>query len=333
MGGNALKYLGIETTRVSTNDFNRIGKHFQKLLKDKLDLDTYIVKSYHKKQTHGDLDLLLKVDHEFHNKGINIKKWIEENVDTKGIHNNGGVYSFEFENFQIDFIPVKESNWEVCKFFFDYSPGGNLLGKIAHKFGCKYGFNGLVYPFRNFNGRVSKDIVLSKDPKKIFEFLDVDYDKYLKGFDTENEIFQWIIDSKYFSSYNFQWDNLNHIDRKRNLKRPDYNRFLNYINENNIEGDYNFNKNKEDYLPLLNEFFSEVNLLHQFEKLKEDDERNKLVSEKFNGRKIMERHPNLKGKDLGNAITNFKSKYDDFKSFVIENEEEDIYTEFKKSLD
>ena len=40
-------------------------------------------------------------------------------------------------------------------------PSGNLMGKIAHKFGLKYGCDGLVDPFRNFSGRINKDIVLT----------------------------------------------------------------------------------------------------------------------------------------------------------------------------
>lgn len=135
MGGNALKQLGIESKRMTTSELNQYTQEIKQLVEQKLGVEVYVVQSYREKESHGDADLLLKIDHEFHNKNINLRKFIEETfVDCKGISSNGSVISWEYKDTQIDFIPVKESNWEVSKCFFDWDPTGNLMGKIAKNF-------------------------------------------------------------------------------------------------------------------------------------------------------------------------------------------------------
>lgn len=326
MGGKALNKYNIETERKSTKDFLRICSEIEPIV-NSFGIKTHAVKCYHTKATHGDLDLLLKIDHETYNKGLNIRNIIQDEFKPQAIHNNGGVYSFDYDKFQVDFIPVKEKNWEASKTFFDYDPSGNLMGKTAHKFGMKYGFEGLVYPFRNFNGRVSRDIVISRNQEKIFEFLGYDYEHYQKGFDTLHEIFDWCINSKYFNDKGFQFENLTHVDRKRNLKRSTYNEFLEYVEKNYIGTNYEF-KRKSEYLEQIDLFFPESKLLEQFEELKQKDEENKIISEKFNGKLIME-VCQLRGKELGDAITNFKKSFNDnWREYALKIDSKQILTDF-----
>jgi len=65
------------------------------------------------------------------------------------------------------------------------------------------------------------------------------------------------------------------------------------------------NDTVEDYVKMAEEFFG-LNIVSQINLWKKEVERDKAIAEKFNGHKIMEEIPNLKGKELGNAITNFK---------------------------
>lgn len=321
MGGKALK---IETVRKNTQELYRIYNEISPIINKELDVDTHLVKFYHTKETHGDLDILLRVDKKIQD----LVNFVKINFNPNDIYNNGGVVSFDYDNFQIDLIPVKVSNWEVSKCFFDYDPSGNLLGKIAHAIGFKYGFQGLVYPMRNFNGRMSKDIILSKDNKKIFEFLGYDYSIYEKGFDTIEEIFDFIINGKYFNSKKYDMENLTSIDRKRNRKRKSYQEFLKYLSDNNININYDY-EIKDYYLNLANSFFPEVNLFEQIEEFKKIDNENKELSIKFNGNLIMSVLPELKGKELGDAITNFKSEFEDFRKFLLKNNSEEIINNFK----
>ena len=114
MGGKALSIYGVETERKSTKDFLRICNEIEPIL-NKYGINTHAVKCYHEKETHGDLDLLLEMNQETYNKGLNIRTIIENEFKPTAIHNGGGVYSFDYDNFQVDFIPCKEKNWETSK--------------------------------------------------------------------------------------------------------------------------------------------------------------------------------------------------------------------------
>jgi len=62
MGGNALKKYGIITERKNTEEYNQIGHTLQQHIHADLGLTTSVVKSYRNKMSHGDLDLLIKID-------------------------------------------------------------------------------------------------------------------------------------------------------------------------------------------------------------------------------------------------------------------------------
>ena len=326
MGGRALK--NTITTRKTTEQFIKIGKKLVPILKDKLNTDVFITKYYHSKETHGDMDILIKIDQNFHNKGLDLRKIIIDTFNPNETHSNGSVISFDFEEFQIDLIPIKESIWDIAKIWFSYDPISNLTGKVAHKFGLKNGWNGLVYPFRNFNGKLSKDITLSKDPKEIFEFLGYDYNRYLKGFDTMEEIFEFIISSKFFDHRNFLMENLNHIDRKRNKKRKSYQEFLKYISDNNIDKSYDFKKDKSEYIDFIDENFPNIKIKEKIKDFEKTDKENQLLNERFNGRLIMSCFPDLKGKNLGDSITNFRNQFDDFRTYGLNHSSDEIMEDF-----
>lgn len=308
MGGKALNKYGITTERKNTEEFRRIGREIQERITFGFGfyVETEIVTCYHQKPDHGDLDLLIKIDSNFHNAKIDLRKYISMAFNPQVIHNNGGVYSFDYQNFQIDFIPVKESKWETAKTYYSYDPLGNIMGKTFHKFGLSYGWDGLFYKFRNFNGRNSQNILLSNDARRIFKFGDYDYDRYLQGFETLEDILKFTINCKYFDSEIFQMNNLKSIDKKRNRKRVSYHVFLKYLEDNNIDTRYPFHKDKELYLPMIDEAFPESDLLGQLYELKMKDTQSKIMSQKFNGDLVMTWLPNLQGKQLGHAMSNFK---------------------------
>jgi len=322
MGGKALNKYGITTERKNTEEFLRIGKEIQEHIQFDFDfpVETEVVTCYHTKPDHGDLDLLIKIDEKFHNAGIDLKQYIEVAFAPRAIHNNGGVYSFDYQNFQIDFIPVKESKWETAKTYYSYDPLGNIMGKTFHKFGLSYGWDGLFYKFRNFNGRLAQNILLTNDAERIFEFGSYDYQRYLQGFETLEDILKFAIDCKYFDTEIFQMDNLKSIDKKRNRKRGSYHVFLKYLKDNNINVRYDFHKDKELYLPMIDEAFPEADLMGQLYELRMKDRENKILSQRFNGDLVMSWLPDLKGKELGEAMSNFKKSFDseeDYRKFVL----------------
>lgn len=325
MGGNALKQ--VKTVRKSTEDFLRIYKEISNIVQYHLSNEFFLIKSYHTKESHGDMDILLKVNNtedriKIHNFISNIIKPIE-------IFKNGNVYSFNYFDFQIDFILIDDDSWNTAINYMNYDPLGNCIGKTYHKFNLSYGWNGLYYKFRNFNGRLAENILISKDPRKIFEFGDYDYDRYLDGFDYIEEIFQFVMRSKYFDNEMFKFENLKHIDKKRNRKRGSYHEFLKFLEENNVNCRYNFHKDKDLYLPMIDGFFPEARLIEKLKELEVHDKQNKILSQKFNGDIVMSWIPNLMGKELGAAITKFRTALgDDYKEFILSSTYSQIHNRF-----
>jgi len=317
MGGKALNKYGVTTERKNTEEFLRIGKEIQNRVETDLPVSTAIVTCYHTKADHGDLDLLIKMD-----EGISIiwNEFIKTRFNPQAIHNNGGVYSFDYQNFQIDFIPVRENKWETAKVYYSYDPLGNIMGKTFHKFGLSYGWDGLFYKFRNFNGRLAQNILLSNDARKIFEFGGYDYDRYLQGFETLEDIIKFAINCKYFDTQIFQMDNLKSIDKKRNRKRGSYHVFLQYLKDNDINISYPFEEDKDVYLGAVNQRFPEAKLLENLKELQAKDTENKILSQKFNGDIVMSWLPNLQGKQLGQVMGDFKTSFDDeedYREFIL----------------
>ena len=301
MGGKAMAIVGVETERKNTKDHLRIQALMVTKIEQLFKTEVATVAFFRNKESHGDVDLLIR------NTGNlgNIAEILKENFGP--VHSNGNVFSFEFEKYQIDVIPQAERYWKTAQTFFDWDPTGNLMGKIAHKFGLKYGFQGLVYPFRSFSGRLSKDITISLDDREIFKFLGFDYDTYLAGFNSVEDVFEYVINSKYFIAENFKMENLSAIDRKRNKKRKTYQEFLEYVNKKGIENQVNFtfSKDKDTYIDIIDQQFPGSEFVHKLEILKIKDKIAKQSSEMFNGRLVMEL-TDLSGKDLGKVLGDFK---------------------------
>jgi len=327
MGGKALNKYGVHTERKNTDEFLRIGQELREQVARDLLMPSSIVTCYHTKADHGDLDLLIK--HKTNVTGINWRDYIHNAFKPQAIYSNGGVYSFDYQEFQVDFIPIPEAKWESALVYFSYDPLGNIMGKTYHKFNLSYGWEGLFYKYRNGRGTYSKNILLSNDVRRIFAFGGYDYDRYLNGFDVLEEIFSFCIDSKYFDTEMFQMENLKSIDKKRNRKRVSYHVFLEYLKDNNINIKYSFEKNKDMYILDIDTAFPEANLLEELHDLQVKDELDQALAEKFNGNIVMEWLPELKGKALGIAMGNFKralgAEYNNMITDLSKNDIQDLF--------
>ena len=129
MGGHALK---VNTYRKTTDEFNKIASDIIPIIENSLGTETFIAKCYHTKETHGDMDILIRFGDKQQN--INLVEFIKSTFKPIDIYNNGGVVSFDYDGFQIDFISIKTSNWEIAKTWYSYDPFSNLVGKICKQF-------------------------------------------------------------------------------------------------------------------------------------------------------------------------------------------------------
>ncbi|KAH7413676.1 hypothetical protein DE146DRAFT_2663 [Phaeosphaeria sp. MPI-PUGE-AT-0046c] len=69
-------------------------------------------------------------------------------------------------------------------------------------------------------------LLLTRDPTKAMEYYGLNTTKYWAGFDTENELFDWVTDGRFFSPSSFESRIEKSNDRSRQAKRPMYARFV-----------------------------------------------------------------------------------------------------------
>lgn len=320
MGGNLYKtgritkerYLEILSSLLPILD-RHFGKHYR------------IPVAYRSKPDYGDVDII--VDATF----VRNKEWLEpliedlemanrKQVEVKKVRN---IVSVLYMNFQVDFFLLGESMFEMTYHFMSYNILGNLLGRIFHKFNLKYGEDGLKYVLRGYNDRVSKEIYLSRDMKQILGFLDLSYDRWAEGFDEVEEIFNYVINCKYFTSNSYDEKYFN--VRKRATERPDFNKFLDYLKKNGIEKNYSFYKEKELYIPMIEKYFPESKLSEKYKIHLFNQKIAKEVAEKFNGRTIMRVLNVTDGTIVGDRIGKIKAHYGDaFEDFILKSTQEEI---------
>jgi len=188
MGGHALtkchvrRYARAEYLQLR-DEASRIVQLFYELVDTPLCLDT--------KTDFGDLDLIVSEPK------IPIDELIQqlaEQFQSKQIVINGPVISMEFREFQIDLIHSPRKNFDLMKAYLSWGDLGNLIGVMCNRLGLKYGGAGLEIRVWNSED-VTRDIggiTLSCDPRTIFSFLGLDYDRWLQGFRTEEEIYRFV---------------------------------------------------------------------------------------------------------------------------------------------
>ena len=204
------------------------------------------------------------------------------------------------------------------------------------QYALKYGQEGLFMNLYNKRGKLGS-IMVSKDYPKIFKFLGLSYEKYEQGFNTLEEIFEYIAESPYFNWKRYQFSELNKINRDRNKKRASYTAFLEWIDlhvaDENHE--HKFAEDKSTYFIMINDAFPEADIVTQVRRLEYLECRKLYVQSKFNGGDVMRMY-GLEGKKLGDALSGFKdhitAEYNSYNDYIIHTDTFDIYKEFEDYL-
>jgi len=241
---------------------------------------------------------------------IDIRTYIEDTFSPNEIFHNGNCWSMDYKEIQVDLMFVDEEHFDSNLNYLSFNDLGNFIGRLAHGFGLRYGQEGLwvTYYFNNTKNK----IMISKDYPKIYEFLGLDYRRWLKGFATLEEIFEFVSESPYFNWQKFQPSELNRINRERNLKRTSYMQFLEWM-ENNVadeDHEYQFNEDKSNYHRMIDDYFPEANLLDEIAKIEYTVSKSKYAKTIFNGKVVMDEF-DLKGAKLGKAMEGFRLYMED----------------------
>lgn len=298
MGGNAFE----NTSRLDKHDYVRVKRVLSKAITNLNNF--YFVQSYYYKETFGDMDICY-----INSTPEEIKKEIEVFVTVDDVSKNGPVTSFliSFENikrFQIDFIKCKEESFNFSCRYFDWNDCGNLIGRIAHRIGLKFGHEGLFYVHRvKENTYQLGEYLLTDNFDLALSYLDLDSDKHFIGFNRPEDIYEFITSSKYFCYSSVDLERRNHVSRIRDKKRVMYTNFLKWLSDNNLT-EYNaLLKEKNQYLQQHFEFFP--SLVQQYNDSIRFYDTQQRMKAKFNG-EIVSNLTLLEGKELGAFISQCK---------------------------
>ncbi len=303
---------------------------------------------YSEKEDFGDLDVIVKANTDVVRAAV-VKHFgfVPENLPENSLVSNDAlnelrrhqyttndnVFSFVYEKFQIDLI-CTVNDYDMSLAYYSYNDVGNILGRFFHKFGLKFGHQGLIYPLRDDRGQIRKEIVVCKDTSKIIRFLGLDASKWMNGFSTLEDIFEWVAAGKYFDPNIFLGE-LSAINEKRDRKRKTFSKFLDWLESSNPEQRYEFLKrdDRDRYVPQIERYFG-VDLNGEMEKFNKQMEREDMIRSKFNGEIVME-ITGLKGKELGSFMNKFRENdYDkSFDDYILETSQESIRQYIKVVFD
>lgn len=243
----------------------------------------------------------------------------EELVALLGVERHkqtGHVFSTVFEDFQVDFFCRPAESFEATWAFLCFNDVGNLLGKIFRRLGLKYGEHGLSYVYRGpGESHFVRELLVSRDTRRIFEFVQVDFERWDQGFGSLDEVFEWVIASPYFSTE--PYEALSASTRKRARERPTIQRFLTWIEERGLVRHVDYLDDREGYVPMIAAAFPEAGLPEAIAQASADEAREAAVRERFNGRLVMSLKPELEGQALGEFIRTFKDTFGDFEQEVL----------------
>lgn len=232
MGGNALQ---VESVRLGAKRYRIVEQQVMHQLAQAFpERRIESVMAFAAKADFGDLDLLIAGGCGYDPVAIAAALHATEvvkngDVTSIGVKVDEGV-------FQIDLIQTPIASFDFCARYFGFNDMGNLLGRIAHKFGAKFGHLGLLYPIRDPENasHLITEVPITMDFDLALRLLGYDAEQYEimrrdGGFQSLTDIFAYVVSSPYFNRDIYLLENRNHASRIRDAKRPTYNAFLVWV--------------------------------------------------------------------------------------------------------
>jgi len=325
MGGTALKEkYGFVGQRLNQEEYLRVCNELESC-------DFWnrshmaVIPCYSQKQDHGDIDAVITIQQQSPETHGHIVDRIKTLFHSQYVVKNSNVYSFEYENkYQID-LAVCPRHTETLNYFnfCSYSPFGNGVGRILKQTGLKFGLDGLTYPVKLTDSEVLGEISIyvndspDKNFYKMLEFFGSDRNYH--NFQTQEEIFDFLTGSRFFNRDIFLYENLNHINRKRDSKRADYHNLLEFIKDkpNKFYGD----PDKTVYISEIERHF-DVDIIGQWETLLGKFLVKREKSKRFSGEDVS-RITGKVGKDLGEIMKNFRTSFN-YDQYLLTHSSEEV---------
>lgn len=266
--------------------------------------------SVSEKTDHGDIDILVvSEDMDRARSIISRFAWVDPSTGesylkqlTHPESQNSFICTFKNYNVQVDLTPSPLDTFSFALGYFSWNDLGNLIGRIAHRRGLKFGHDGLWYVHRRGDRQLG-EFQLTGHFDAALEYLGFDVDRWYEGFDTFEDMFQYVASSKYFEKCAYPLEHQNHRARTRDSKRKTYNAFLEWIN---YDGEY-VKSNRDEHIAQMRKDYPEVDAaIIASEKV---DDLRMAYKERINGiivSKYFEPTGIIAGKDLGRLMSIIK---------------------------
>ena len=198
---------------------------------------------------------------------------------------------------QVDVHVVpREDIWEVDYWMHSYGDMGMILSSAIKAWGLRMSSSrGLWVEIPGY----SSPFILSLDVQKIVRFLELDWERYLMGFNTIEEVFEWIRGVK----VNGEKIGVKAKNKLKNGRHDDRPMWVAYWKSGDQDVAYapSDQEKKQVLEEALRYFDKEREYIDIVEQMKQD----KMVKGKFNGKKVME-WTGANGKLLGLLMKSLK---------------------------
>jgi hypothetical protein len=341
MGGNALqsgsvrlpaaRYHAVERDLVQALAQRFPGRRIEAIL------------AYADKPDFGDLDILIEGGAGYD------AQTMADALDATEVVFNGDVTSIgvalDEGVFQVDLIAIAPDAFDFAARYFGYNDFGNLVGRIARKFGTQFGHLGLRYSIRDPDNRhnLIEDVSITMDFGVALALLGYDAARYEvmragSQFRTLDDIFRYVISTPYANRDIYQLESRNHADRIRDAKRATYNAFLAWLDEQPAGvvpaypwGATGTGARNEQHDNFLQTAFAQLPAFKaSYDAALSAWERKKALKRQFNGVLAAEA-TGLSGKALGELMTRVSASFPDlaaFEDFFIEASREQAMARF-----
>jgi hypothetical protein len=286
MGGNALKSLGLNPQRISTEEQTRLLQEFKRKTEGLFE-EIHLVKSLKAKLDHGDTDIATIITPSHTN---TIIQDLKEKLRPAGLLKNANIISLEFQNTQIDIaLHPNKQKLQTYINFCHYSPFGNILGRMLKQTGCKFGLQGLIYTVReneNPESQILSEILITESLEKTLKIAELEIEPWNQGFETEESLYNYLSRSPLCHPNLFDLKTLDHKNRKRAQKRGDFQRWIEYLK--NKKWPQIHPKTTQQWRNILETQFPESNLQTQITNIRAKNEERKIRHKKFNGKLFLD---------------------------------------------
>ena len=223
MGGRALasygsKRFSLEIYNETVNELNQKFEDFNKTIETPVSYE--FPKIIPGKKDFGDIDVIV-------NTSLDYTSFIHSIFgDDVLFTKNANVYSVLYNSsIQIDLIFAPDNKYNNYILYYNWGGLSMILGVIARHLGFKFGINGLELRQHD----LFRDVQVTNDASIIFKLLKLDISKYEKGFESVEDVYNFIWKCPYVSHEMFKIPNGKAKHRKRERDSKFYGDFLKYI--------------------------------------------------------------------------------------------------------